>query len=232
MELYLAVLFMAGLVAMDTTSGPQMLVSEPLVSCTLFGLLFGRPELGVMTGVLFQMLSIGYMPLGGEHFTDNNMAACISCASLLAAQRMFGLSGAEESAALTVMLVYGVAVGVVGLHLKNYERRLNGIRAGNIMRRLKHGDPVTVGSVHRAGISASFVKGALMAAVLVPAGTVLCRLILFLPLPLVNGMSTASHLVWGSVAASGVVFYLAKGRSVVILLGSLGGIAWIVFTKL
>ena len=75
MELFPVILILAGIVAMDTTAGPQLMISEPIVACTVLGLLLGRPELGIMLGILFQFLWLAYLPLGGSGFTDNNMAA-------------------------------------------------------------------------------------------------------------------------------------------------------------
>ncbi len=56
METYLVLFLLAGIVAMDTTSGPQILLSEPLVSCSALGLLFGNPETGLMLGTFFQLV--------------------------------------------------------------------------------------------------------------------------------------------------------------------------------
>lgn len=91
MGLYPVLILWGGIVALDTTSGPQLMISEPIVSCSLLGVIFGAPETGLMLGILFQLLWLGYLPLGGTLFTDNSMAAYISTASVFAASQFFRL---------------------------------------------------------------------------------------------------------------------------------------------
>ena len=229
MVIYPALLLMAGVVAMDTTSGPQFLVSEPIVSCSVLGLLFGNPEAGLMLGILFQLLWLGYLPLGGEHFTDNNMAAFISTASLFSAADIFGFESFEFKAALIPVMLYGVFIGIIGLHIKNFERRLNGIQSEKLLTGFERGENPLLMRRHFTGICNAFIKGILMALVFVPIGVLLCRTVRFLPPLLFDSMSMALILIWGTVAASAVLFYWIKGRTGSIIAGSLGGVLWIVF---
>ncbi len=229
MGIYPALLLMAGIVAMDTTSGPQFLVSEPLVSCSVLGLLFGNPEAGLMLGIIFQLLWLGYLPLGGECFTDNNMAAFISTASLFSAAEIFGFDGLEFKAALIPIMLYGVMVGIIGIRIRNFERRLNGIQSEKLLSGFERGENPLLMRRHFTGICYAFIKGILMALVFVPIGVLLCRTVRFLPPLLFDSMSMALVLIWGTVAASAVLFYWKKGRTGSIIAGSLGGVIWIVF---
>ncbi len=58
MEITLVLILMGGIVALDTTSGPQMLISEPIVTCSTLGLLFGRFETGLIMGMFFEAISM------------------------------------------------------------------------------------------------------------------------------------------------------------------------------
>ena len=93
MEVYLLIALLAGIVSMDTTSGPQFLISEPIVSCPIIGFLLGAQETGLTMGIFFQLLWLGYLPLGTVHFIDSNMADFISTASLISAERFFIFEG-------------------------------------------------------------------------------------------------------------------------------------------
>jgi len=229
MEIYLVLFLLAGIVAMDTTSGPQILISEPLVSCSALGLLFGNPEIGLMLGILFQLLWLGYLPLGGFAFTDNNMAACISTASLFSASKFFGLEGNTLKAAFIPVMLFGIIISIVGLHIRNIERRMNDKRSDILLSSLERSEKVSVKRELFAGIGTSFFKGVLMAVIFVPIGTMICGIVVYLPSSFIYSMSLASLIIWGTVSASAVLFYSTKGKSVSLILGTIGGFLWILF---
>lgn len=227
MERYAALILFSGIVELDTTCGPQILVSEPIVTCTVLGLLFGNPALGLLLGILFQFLCLGYLPLGGEQFTDVNMAAFIATASLFTASRLFGLEGTALHAAMTPVMIYGVGIGRLGISLRNAERRMNGARSVKYIEALGAGMQVSPARTHLAGMATAFCKGVLMTLVLVPVGAVLCGIVKYVPDMALTSMATAPLLVWGAVSASATGFYWKKGRSPFIVAGSVGGILWV-----
>ena len=229
MGIYLALLLIAGFVAMDTTSGPQVLVSEPIVTCSALGLLFGNPEMGLMLGIIFQLLWIGYLPLGGERSPDNNMAAFISSASLFSAAEIFGFEGIAMRAAMIPIMLYSVFIGVIGLHIRNFERRINGLYTETLLSGFERGENPSIMWRHFAGISSAFLKGIIMALLFVPIGIMICWLIRYLPLSLIESMSKAPFIIWGTVSASAILFYWAKGKPGFIIAGSAGGFIWILF---
>ena len=229
MDTYLVLFLLAGIVAMDTTSGPQILLSEPLVSCSALGLLFGKPEIGLMLGTFFQLLWLGYLPLGGFAFIDNNMAAFISTASLFSATEFFGLEGNAMKAAFIPIMLFGIFIGIVGLHIRNIERRLNDKRSDILLSSLERREKASVKWDLFAGISTSFFKGVLMAVIFVPIGTMICGIVVYLPSSFIDSMSLASLIIWGTVSASAVLFYSTKGKSVSLILGTIGGFLWILF---
>ena len=44
--------FFGGIVALDTTASWQVMISQPLVACTVIGFMFGDPQLGFLIGIL------------------------------------------------------------------------------------------------------------------------------------------------------------------------------------
>lgn len=229
MEIYPVLLLMAGIVAMDTTSGPQVLVSEPVVSCTLLGFLYGAPETGLAMGILFQLLWIGYLPLGAVRFTANNIAAFIATASLLTASELFGFETVHQKAALIPAMLFGVIVGVIGSHLRDYERRLNGVRSDRLIALIEQGgQPSILWSIF-AGAGTAFIKGVVMTLLFVPIGALLCGTVRYMHPVLVESMSTGSVIIWGAVSASAIMFYRTKGRYRFLISGVIGGFIWILF---
>jgi len=223
-------LFLAGIVSMDTTSGPQALISEPLVSCSLVGMLLGMPGEGLLMGLLFQMLWFDYMPLGAVRLTDNNMASFISTASLLMAAKMYGFEDSILRAAILPSMIFGIGVGLSGLYLNDFIRKRNGRRSEEIIASVEQGSLPAIMVKHWAGIGSSFLKGVLMALVFVPVGAYICGLVRFFPYKTISALGIGSYLIWGTVIASALHFYWQYSRKKYFIIGSMGGIIWLFFS--
>ena len=155
METYLVLILLAGIVAMDTTSGPQLLISEPIISCLIIGILFGKPQTGFMLGMFFQLLWLGYMPLGAVSFIDGNMAALISTASLFTAEKVFEFTETLSKAAVIPAMFYAVLVGITGLYLTRIIRKRNSRRSEKLILRLETGEIPSITMWHFAGVGSS-----------------------------------------------------------------------------
>ncbi len=229
MEIPAVLILIAGIVAMDTTSGPQILISEPVVSCSILGILFGIPESGLMIGVLYQLLWLGYMPLGATRLADGNMAAFISTGALFTASGIFEFTGSVMDAAIIPSMLFAVCVAYLGLHLTYRVRKLNGKRNDKYRSHIEKGENLSVAGYHLLGIGTSVLRGILMALVLVPAGALMIGMVRFMPSKLISAMEYSSLIIWGSVSASALVFFWLKGKQKILLLGSFGGLIWMLF---
>lgn len=225
-----AVLIMAGIVAMDTTGGPQLLVSEPVVSCLIVGSLFGAPHTGLLMGLMFQLLALRYMPLGAARLHDGNMGAYVATAGLLSAISRYDLTGTYETAMIVPALLYGDFAGYLGKLLTNAVRRLNGRRSERLIGLVESGADVSISVWHFAGIGLSFMRGIVMAILLIPLGTAICGLVRFVPDNLLHGLHYATLLVWGPVTAAAVVYFWMKGTHRYLLAGAMCGLAWLMIT--
>ena len=226
MEPFLAVLALAGFVSMDTTAGPQLLISEPIVSCSVAGWLFGDVTTGVALGLLFQTLWIGYLPLGTVRFTDNNLGSLVATASVLGAGAIYGFDDARLMAVFIPAMIYGVAISVIGLHARSLVRRLNGIRTERFYAALEHGESPSVAKVHCAGIATSFGKGVVLAVVLLPIGIAGTGMIDLLPDAMTAAFADGAHIIAGAAAASAFLFYWKRKQYALMCLGAAGGLAW------
>ena len=229
MEILAVLILMAGIISMDTTSGPQVLISEPVVSCSLLGIIFGIPETGLKIGILYQLLWLGYMPLGAVRLSDGNMAAFISTAGLFTASRIFGIDGNAMKAAVIPSMLYAVIVAYIGLRLTHSVRKLNGKRNDRCRSHLEKKEMFSITKCHLRGIGISFLRGIVMAVVLIPVGTLIIRFIWMMPSIMISILAYSSLFIWGSVSASAIVFFWLKGRQRTLLLGSVGGIIWMLF---
>jgi len=229
----LAVLIiMAGLIAMDTTSGPQVLISEPVVTCSLLGLVFGMPLTGLKLGVFFQLLWLGYLPLGAARLTDGNMGSFISAAGLFAATGMVGPDEAVLRASMLPAMLFGMVAAYLGMHLTHTVRAMNGRRNERLFESIERGESVSIAGTHFIGVASSFLRGVVMAMVLIPAGAVLFAMIPMLPEPVLGALACSSLLMFGMIAASALVFFWFKGMHRYIVFGAFGGIVWILYRAL
>ena len=224
------VLIMAGIVAMDTTGGPQLLVSEPVVSCFIAGALLGAPHTGLLMGLMFQLLALRYMPLGAARLHDGNMGAYVAAAGLLYAITRYGLTGTYVTAMIVPALLYGDFAGYVGKLLTNAIRRLNGRRSERLIALVDNGVDVSIPAWHLTGVGLSFLRGIVMAIVFIPLGTIICGLVRFVPDNVLHGLHYATLLVWGPVTAAAVVYFWMKGTHRYLLAGVVSGLAWLVIT--
>ncbi len=56
-----------GLLALDATAVGQILISQPLISGPIIGLIFGDLQTGLLVGTLLQLIWIGKLPVGGAN---------------------------------------------------------------------------------------------------------------------------------------------------------------------
>ncbi|MFC1511792.1 PTS sugar transporter subunit IIC [Candidatus Latescibacterota bacterium] len=228
MEQVVSLILIAGVVSMDTTEGPQVLVSEPLVSCSLVGLLFGDVVFGVALGILFQLLFIGYLPLGVSRFYDGAMGSLIGAASLLGAREFFGLSEGMAQAGFVPALLWGLLVSVLGVHLRQLIRTINSVRIERYLAHYELNPPRSVAAIHLAGVGRSFLRGCVMAAVLVPVGILIMGCLRYLPVVALSTLTDATYFIGGSAAALGVLFWWDRRRYAALSLGAIGGLIWVV----
>lgn len=71
----LALLLLGGLVALDGTSVGQFMISRPLVSGSLAGLLVGDAETGLLLGGILEGANLGAIPAGASRFLEPGPAA-------------------------------------------------------------------------------------------------------------------------------------------------------------
>jgi len=114
----------AALVAQDTTAGPQLLFSEPLVAGTVAGLILGDLRLGLLVGTAIQLIWCGAVPAGTAVFLDINVGTV--CA--VAVARSAG--GAPIAAAASVLWL--IPVGLLGCALTEIGMRFCGTLVASI----------------------------------------------------------------------------------------------------
>ena len=85
---------------------------QPLIACTLIGIVTGHPTEGIILGGTLQMMALGWANIGAAVAPD---AALASVASAIIMVK--GLGGADMNTAITTAIALAVPLSVAGLFL-------------------------------------------------------------------------------------------------------------------
>ncbi len=103
----LSVIVMGFVVGLDTTAAFQIMVSQPLVACTLLGWMMGDPVTGALVGIVTQLLWMGKLPVGAAAFPNGNLGSLVAAALVLHFRHRMALDG------IGVLLALGVIWGAL-----------------------------------------------------------------------------------------------------------------------
>ncbi len=146
---------------MDSVSWPQAMISRPIISATVGGLLMGNPAAGMLVGIVLELYAMRHPPFGAARYPDTGPAGLVAGAS-------FAASGGQAVGALLVAVVIGWALGWLGSVTIYVRRRLN----ENIVSPEEElaADPALLEQRHRMAIWLDALRGGvLVAAFLVPS---------------------------------------------------------------
>ncbi len=147
-EQWCLLVLLAGLVAQDTTAGPQIRFCEPIVAGPIAGWIVGDVSIGVLFGIAAQLIWSGTMPAGMAAFFDANVGIVVAVA-------IGTLVGGSAAAFLWM-----VPVGYLGSALTVVERRVNGRIVDSVS---SDDSPRVIGVRHMSGWVVSGARGALTA---------------------------------------------------------------------
>jgi mannose/fructose/N-acetylgalactosamine-specific phosphotransferase system component IIC len=171
---WLALGLLGGVVGLDATSFPQMMLSRPLVSATLTGLLFGRPAAGLMVGAILEVYALLILPFGAARYPESGTAAAAAASAYAAATDL-----ANNHQALLLAVVFALAWEQIAGASVIFTRRIN----ERLVRGRVGSAPLSAEQVsqrHLLAIAIDFVRGAW--AVLI--GSMLGRILLSITDPL------------------------------------------------
>lgn len=193
----------AGALALDATAALQVMVSQPLVSGAIAGLVVGDPGLGAAVGATLQLVWVGSLPVGAAPFPDVAPATVVG----VGLAHLLGRAGVAPAWALAAGVIVGLATGAVGravvLRLRGFNTRL----ADLAWRSAERGDPSGVGSAVALGLAARFAAGFLVAVVLL--GTAAAALRGILP---GRALAPFPTFLWAAPVGAAVVASVSKSR--------------------
>jgi len=154
----LAVFLLGGIAALDATPVAQTLLSQPLVTATLLGAVWGNLRIALEVGVVLQVLAASTMPVGARTPEDYAVGGVVGAgvALALASQQSFEL--ARHASALLGVLA-GMATATLGVPLLKWQRRRNEGLSRWCEAALRSGDERALAASHRAAVVLAFAVG-------------------------------------------------------------------------
>lgn len=155
---------LGGLAALDATPVAQTLLSQPLVTATVLGLLWGDLPLAIGVGVVLQILAASTLPLGSRTPEDYAAGGVVGAGVALA----LGAQAPYEYWRQSAMLVgafAGMLAAVGGVPLIKWQRRRNEGLSRWCEQALRGGDEGALGRAHAAAVALAFGVGVAYCAV-------------------------------------------------------------------
>lgn len=150
MSSWLSLAVLGGLVGLDATSFPQVMISRPVVAGALTGAVFGRPIEGVTIGFIVEAFSLLVLPVGAARYPESGTAAVAATGAYLAAVPP-GIHAGAIVLALAFALAWERVAGASVVLLRRANGRI--LTTGQT-------DAQYVEHRHLAALSLDFVRGA------------------------------------------------------------------------
>lgn len=198
-------------VYLDTTAAFQFMVCQPIIACPLYGIIAGRPEVGLFFGLTFQLLWLRALPVGAARFPEGNLGALVATALVAAVPP--GPDGKTALLVLALGSVAGLLTAGFGRRLTPAVRHLLKHFAGLYESALLEGKRKQAGALFLAALLLNAVAGAVftLALYLVSLKAMECFLGVSTEVPLPARLVQPTDALWGGLfpalfgAGAGVV---------------------------
>ncbi len=154
----LAVFLLGGIAALDATPVAQTMLSQPLVTATLLGALWGNLRLALEVGIVLQILAASTLPVGARTPEDYAVGGVVGAGVALALASQQSFEVAHQASALLGTLT-GMVSATLGVPLLKWQRRRNEGLSRWCEEALRRGDRGALAAAQRAGVVLAFAVG-------------------------------------------------------------------------
>jgi mannose/fructose/N-acetylgalactosamine-specific phosphotransferase system component IIC len=190
-----------GVVGLDATSFPQVMLSRPIVAGTAAGLAFGRPGAGLLVGAFVEIFSLVILPFGAARYPESGTATAAAAAAYASVEP----AGAAEPI-LLLAVVFALAWEQVAGASVIFVRRLNERLVPNTGAAFDHRQVTTR---HLLAMMIDFIRG--VWAVVLGAVTGIALLRVFSSILPTNPQVSVGIIVIGGAAMLGAALPLFGG---------------------
>jgi PTS system mannose-specific IIC component len=149
---------LGGILGLDVVSFPQAMISRPLVASTLAGALIGEAPSGLLLGAALELIALETLPFGASRYPEWGSAAVVGGA-------IFASHPSHPAGAMTLATLAALATTWIGGWTMVKLRQLNAVWAGQKREALEAGARGSVVSLQLRGMTADFLRGALLTAI-------------------------------------------------------------------
>ena len=154
----LGTLALAGIAALDATPVAQLLLSQPLVTATALGALWGDWTTAFQVGLVLQILAASTLPIGARTPEDYASGGVIGAGVAIIAANHQPFAMYRESCAM-LGVVAGLVSAMLGVLLIKWQRRRHEGLSRWAEAMLRDGHEGSLAAAHRAAIVLSFAIG-------------------------------------------------------------------------
>jgi PTS system mannose-specific IIC component len=210
----LTVSLLGGLLSLEHRAELRFMVSQPVCSGLLTGLILGSPAEGLLVGAMFQVMFLGFVPVRGEIAPDLPVGGVAASACYILSLQRLGGGPSAQGIMLFCALIFGLAISLMGYALyRAWERRTwtffevaMALAMAGRFRRAK--------VIHMTVLIFHFLYGFLVLAALVPAGMAIIAFVTARVGAWQGGsMNALQYLVPFIGAGSLARLYFAKSRA-------------------
>lgn len=168
MSEWVLLLALGGVVGLDSSAFPQVMISRPLVAGTLAGMIFGEPAAGALVGGLLEVFHLPILPIGAARYPEAGVAAVAASAAYVSTATL-PVDAAALLFAMLVALVWERVAGNSVIWLRGVNDRLAVV------------DPAaaptarSIQGQHLLCIGLDFLRGAAIAGIGTALGVLLVR---------------------------------------------------------
>ena len=224
---YLGTILLGGVAALDATPVGQTMLSQPLATATILGLLWNDLPTALEVGIVLQILAVSTQPIGARTPEDYATGGVVGAALALALVTRQPFLLIREASAL-VGVIAGLVVAILGAALTRWLRRRNESLGRWCESELREGREQALGAAHRAGIVLAFALGVSYTALCLALGLCLTGAVQMESLRLAKAWNLA-HPLWLGLGLARMLHAFVQRR---LLRGALFGAAlvcaWIV----
>jgi mannose/fructose/N-acetylgalactosamine-specific phosphotransferase system component IIC len=167
----LAVSLLGGLLSLEHRAELKFMVSQPVCSGLLTGLVLGSPAAGLFIGAMFQVMFLGFVPIRGEGVPDLPIGGVAASAYYIFSVQRLGGGPALEGIILFCALLFGLAISLLGYGLYRFWEKRTWTFFEIAMASAMAGRFRYAKAIHLMVLVFHFFYGFLVLLVFVPAGT-------------------------------------------------------------
>jgi mannose/fructose/N-acetylgalactosamine-specific phosphotransferase system component IIC len=173
--IFLKLALIGGIIGLDTTAVGQIMISQPLVTGAIMGLILGDLPSGILIGTLLQLIWVMALPIGGAVPPD-------TCLTTILATTGGIMAGKSSPESVMLAIVISFPAGFLSSRADVILRQFNIRLMHWVELKLEEGKPQALYRGVMLGVLLFFLKNFLLLIIFLPLVFIIVRnLLLFLP---------------------------------------------------